>query len=119
MLLLNYAKQGTKLIMIIGTPKEIKDSEYRVELTPSSAKEYKLAGHRVLIEKDAGIESGFSNEDYINVGCEIIDNPADIWNSAEMIIKVKEPLKSEYKYLGSTSNYKLFIEHLIPSIKHC
>lgn len=84
--------------MIIGTPKEIKESEYRIGLTPSSAKEYILNGHTVLIEKDAGLESGFSNEDYINVGCKIIDDPATIWNTANMIIKVKEPLVSEYKY---------------------
>ena len=67
-------------------------------LTPSSAKEYILNGHSVYIEKDAGLESDFSNEDYIRVGCKILNSVSDVWNNADMIIKVKEPLPSEFKY---------------------
>jgi alanine dehydrogenase len=82
--------------MIIGTVKEIKTHEYRVGLTPASVLQYVKAGHRVLVEKDAGLESGFSNEAYSISGAIIIDHAKDVWKDADMMIKVKEPLKEEY-----------------------
>ncbi|MEY3431409.1 MAG: hypothetical protein RIS53_307 [Bacillota bacterium] len=85
--------------MIIGVPKEIKKLEYRVGLTPASAKAYILAGHQVLIQQDAGIGSGFSNEEYIKVDCKILPTIQDIYAKAEMIIKVKEPLEEEFNLL--------------------
>ncbi|MEY3609922.1 MAG: hypothetical protein RLZZ264_443 [Bacillota bacterium] len=85
--------------MIIGVPKEIKKLEYRVGLTPASAKAYILAGHQVLIQQDAGIGSGFSNEEYIKVACKILPTIQDIYAKAEMIIKVKEPLEEEFNLL--------------------
>lgn len=85
--------------MIIGTVKEIKTHEYRVGLTPASVLQYVKAGHRVLVEKDAGLESGFSNEAYMISGAIIIDQAKDVWKDAEMIVKVKEPLKEEYPFL--------------------
>jgi len=84
--------------LIIGVPKEIKNNENRVALTPAGIISFVNSGHRVLIEKDAGIGSGFTNEDYANAGAEIIETAADVWAQAEMIMKVKEPLPSEYDY---------------------
>ncbi|MCM3651001.1 alanine dehydrogenase [Metabacillus litoralis] len=84
--------------MIIGVPKEVKNNENRVALTPAGVISFINAGHRVLIEKDAGIRSGFTNEDYANSGAEIIENAANVWSQAEMIMKVKEPIRDEYGY---------------------
>ncbi|MFC6604585.1 alanine dehydrogenase [Ectobacillus funiculus] len=84
--------------MIIGVPKEIKNNENRVALTPAGLISFVKAGHKVLVEKDAGIGSSFTNEDYANAGAEIVENAADVWAGAEMIMKVKEPLPSEYDY---------------------
>jgi alanine dehydrogenase len=84
--------------MIIGVPKEIKNNENRVAITPAGVMSFINAGHKVIIEKDAGIGSGFTNEDYANAGAQIIDNAADVWAQADMVMKVKEPLASEYDY---------------------
>ncbi|WP_303981876.1 alanine dehydrogenase [Niallia circulans] len=84
--------------MIIGVPKEVKNNENRVALTPAGIVSFINAGHRVLVEKDAGVGSSFTNEAYINAGAEIIENGEDVWAQAEMIMKVKEPLPSEYVY---------------------
>ena len=82
--------------MIIGVSKEIKNNENRIGLTPAGAEALIKAGHKVLIEKDGGLGSGFSNEDYQAVGAEIISDKKSIFDQAEMIIKVKEPLAEEY-----------------------
>ena len=82
--------------MIIGVPKEIKPNENRVAITPAGVESFRKNGHTVLIEKNAGIDSGFMDEDYIYSGAEIIDTPQEIYQKAEMIIKVKEPLPPEY-----------------------
>ncbi len=84
--------------MIIGVPKEIKNNENRVALTPAGVVSFITAGHKVLMEKSAGIGSGFSDEDYLAAGAEIIEQAADVWGTAEMIMKVKEPLESEYSF---------------------
>ena len=85
--------------MIIGTVKEVKNNEFRVGLTPSSVKEYIHHGHSVLVEKNAGINSGFSDEDYVLAGATIISKAKEVWDSSDMIVKVKEPLESEFGYL--------------------
>ena len=82
--------------MIIGVSKEIKNNENRVGLTPAGADSLVKAGHKVLIEKGAGIGSGFEDENYSAVGAEICADKKKIFDDAEMIIKVKEPLESEY-----------------------
>jgi alanine dehydrogenase len=82
--------------MIIGCVKEIKKHEYRVGLTPQHTISYIEHGHRVLIEKGAGLGSGFSDEEYMKAGAAIVEDAADIWAQAEMIVKVKEPLLAEY-----------------------
>lgn len=84
--------------MIIGIPKEIKNNENRVGNTPAGVVALVQAGHRVLVENNAGIGSSFTNEEYIEAGAEIIENAADVWNMADMVMKVKEPLQSEYQY---------------------
>jgi alanine dehydrogenase len=84
--------------MIIGVAKEIKNNENRVALTPAGVVSFVHAGHKVLVEKGAGIGSGFSDVDYAQAGAEIIELAADVWTKAEMVMKVKEPLESEYKY---------------------
>jgi len=84
--------------MFIGVPKEIKNNENRVALTPAGVVSFLNAGHKVLVEKDAGIGSGFTDESYAKAGAEIIDSAEQVWTKSDMIMKVKEPLSSEYKY---------------------
>jgi alanine dehydrogenase len=84
------------ILLIIAVPREIKNNENRVALTAAGAEILKKAGHQILIEKDAGQGSGISNEDYKNAGAEIVAAKNELFQKAEMIIKVKEPLKEEY-----------------------
>lgn len=84
--------------MFIGVPKEIKNNENRVALTPAGVLSFIKDGHTVLIEKDAGLGSGFSNEDYLKAGAEIIESAEQVWKKSNMIMKVKEPLQNEYQY---------------------
>ena len=81
--------------MIIGVPKEIKLQEHRIGLTPESVKVLTDKGHQVLVGNNGGFEAGFINEDYIQAGAEIINNAKEIFNKAELIVKVKEPQMSE------------------------
>lgn len=83
--------------MIIGVPKEIKNNENRVALTPGGVSQLVSGGHRVFIESNAGLGSGFENEDYVSAGAEIIADAKQVWD-AEMVMKVKEPLPEEYVY---------------------
>ena len=82
--------------MIIGVPKEIKKDEYRVAVTPSGVDQLKRSGHQVFVEAEAGIGSGFTDGDYLSSGAEIIDDRKKLFEESDMIIKVKEPLPSEY-----------------------
>ena len=83
--------------MIIGIPKEIKNNEFRVSATASGVHAYIAAGHQVLVEKNAGVGSGISDADYIKAGAKIIDTADELWQKAELIQKVKEPIEIEYK----------------------
>lgn len=85
--------------MRIGCPKEIKNQEYRVGLTPAAVGEATARGHQVMMETGAGIGAGFTNEDYIAAGATIADTAEEVFASAEMIVKVKEPQASERKQL--------------------
>ena len=89
--------------MIIGVPKEIKDKENRVALTPGGAYALVVAGHRVLVERGAGEGSGFTDAEYAQSGAEIVPTHADAWKRVEMVIKVKEPLESEFPLLDRKS----------------
>lgn len=82
--------------MIIGVPKEIKNNESRVALTPSGAQILSKNGHTVYVETNAGINSGFSNEEYIRAGARILQTAKEVFDIAEMIMKVKEPIAQEY-----------------------
>ena len=84
--------------MKIGSVKEIKKFEYRVGLTPDNVRSYVNAGHQVYIERNAGVGSGFMTDDYIKAGATILETAREVWETAEMIVKVKEPLPDEYQY---------------------
>jgi alanine dehydrogenase len=85
--------------MIIGVPKEIKISENRVGLTEAGVKQLTKEGHTIVIQKDAGLGSRISNEDYAQAGAKIVDSASDVYSKADMIMKVKEPLPDEYPLL--------------------
>jgi alanine dehydrogenase len=91
------AKEVLKQV-IIGVPKEIKNNENRVALTPGGVSMFRVAGHQVLVEQGAGEGSGFSDEDYSKEGAAIVMSAADLWAGSEMIMKVKEPLPAEFPY---------------------
>ncbi|MDR2892678.1 MAG: alanine dehydrogenase [Deltaproteobacteria bacterium] len=82
--------------MKIGCPKEIKNNENRIGLTPNAASAYIAAGHQVFIEKNAGLGSSIPDEEYVKVGAKILPDAKSVWAEADMIVKVKEPLESEY-----------------------
>ncbi|WP_028596190.1 alanine dehydrogenase [Paenibacillus assamensis] len=84
--------------MIIGVPTEIKNNENRVAATPAGVMALSQAGHKVLIQSGAGVGSGFEDRDYEQAGAVIVQQAADVWAQAEMIMKVKEPLPAEYGY---------------------
>ncbi len=85
--------------MIIGVPKEIKNNENRVALTPAGVAELKKFQHQIFVQSEAGKGSGFENEEYQHAGAEILSDIADIYQKAEMIIKVKEPIEPEYQLI--------------------
>mgnify|MGYP000032316982 FL=1 len=90
-------------LMIIGVPKEIKNNENRVAIIPENAAMLSEQNHNILIESNAGTGAGYPDKDYVNSGCTIISNVEEIYKNAKLITKVKEPLKSEYKYLNKKS----------------
>ena len=90
--------------MIIGVTKEIKDGETRVALTPVGVATLIRSGHTVLVEKNAGIASGFTDRMYRDSGATILPKAEKVWKSSQLLVKVKEPLSSEYKYFHSDLN---------------
>jgi alanine dehydrogenase len=100
--------------MIIGVPREIKNNEFRVALTPAGVYALKKAGHKILVEKDAGLGSGISDSDYISAGGEIGGTPEQIYTEADLIVKVKEPLESEYSLLQNGKILFTYL-HLAPN----
>jgi alanine dehydrogenase len=84
--------------MIIGVPREIKDHEARVGITPAGVKALTEAGHKVLVETNAGALSSFPDEEYQNAGAEIVGDAGYAWGKADMVVKVKEPIEKEYAY---------------------
>ncbi|MCB0692557.1 MAG: alanine dehydrogenase, partial [Saprospiraceae bacterium] len=87
--------------MIIGVPKEIKNNENRVAVTPSGVIEFKKRGHTIYVQKSAGVGSGFEDDEYRLAGATILDTIEEVYAIAEMIVKVKEPIESEYKLIKS------------------
>jgi alanine dehydrogenase len=82
--------------MIVGVPKEIKNNEFRVSMTPAGVHQFITSGHEVIVESSAGIGSAITDQDYINAGAKIVATSDEVWQQAEMIVKVKEPIAAEY-----------------------
>nr|AGQ04640.1 alanine dehydrogenase [Paenarthrobacter ureafaciens] len=82
--------------MIIGVPKEVKNNENRVAITAAGVHEFRTHGHTVLVERGAGLGSGITDEEYSIAGAEIVNDADDVWARADMVMKVKEPIKAEY-----------------------
>jgi len=101
--------------MKIGIPKEIKAQENRVSVIPSGVMTFVDAGHEVYIEKNAGIGSGFTDEEYIKAGAHLLDTAKEVFDTADMIYKVKEPLESEYGYLREGQILFTYL-HLAPDV---
>ena len=85
--------------MIIGVPKEIKEQEQRVALLPSATNQLTRRGHSVLVERNAGLGSGYPDQDYVKAGAEIVEEAKEVFARSDMIVKVKEPLKAEFPLL--------------------
>lgn len=85
--------------MIIGVPKEVKNNENRVALTPAGTQELVKRGHTVYVENTAGVGSGFADEEYVKAGAKLLKTAEEVYSIAEMIIKVKEPIEQEYKLI--------------------
>ncbi|WP_133406814.1 alanine dehydrogenase [Parashewanella tropica] len=101
--------------MIIGVPKEIKNHEYRVGMVPSSVRELTQKGHKVFVETNAGEGIGFSNDDYITAGAQILDTAAEVFAQSEMIVKVKEPQAVERAMLRHDQILFTYL-HLAPDL---
>ncbi len=99
--------------MIIGVPREVKDHESRVGVTPAGAKALTEAGHKVLVEQNAGALSSFPDDDYQAVGAEIVGEAYNVWRNADMVVKVKEPTKEEYYHFREGLTLFTYL-HLAP-----
>ena len=99
--------------MLIGVPKEIKNHEYRVGLTPAAVKEFVSHGHSVVVQANAGGSIGFSDEQYLSAGATIEQSAEKIFETAEMIVKVKEPQPNECKMLSEGQTLYTYL-HLAP-----
>lgn len=99
--------------MLVGVPKEIKNHEYRVGLTPAAVKEFVANGHQVVVETNAGTAIGFDNDMYVAAGAEIANTATEIFEKAEMIVKVKEPQPNECKMLSEGQTLYTYL-HLAP-----
>ena len=84
--------------MVIGLPKEIKNNEYRVGLTPDGVAAFVQAGHAVLVERGAGAAVGYPDSEYAAAGARILEQAGEVWGGAHMVVKVKEPIEPEYQY---------------------
>ncbi len=100
--------------MILGVPKEVKDHESRVGITPAGVKALTDAGHKILVETQAGEQSSFSDDDYQSAGAEIVGSAHNVWGLAEMIVKVKEPIEKEYGFFREGLVLFTFL-HLAPA----
>ena len=103
--------------MIIGIPKEIKNNEFRVAITPAGVREFVTHGHSVFIETGAGLGSAITDDDYKKVGAEILSSADEVWDKAELVLKVKEPIAPEYKRMRKGQTLFTYL-HLAAS-KEC
>lgn len=100
--------------MIIAVPKEIKNNENRISLTPAGVHKLKLDGHDVVVEKGAGVGSGFSDEDFIREGAKILPTAKEVFAAGDIVVKVKEPLKEEYDLMKEGQTVFTYL-HLAPN----
>lgn len=99
--------------MKIGIPKELKDHEYRVGMTPASVLALTSAGHTVMVQAGAGLGSGFTDDEYTKVGARHVESAAEVWAEAELVVKVKEPIEPEYPHLREGQTLFTYL-HLAP-----
>src|SRR3954471_3443081 len=102
--------------MKIGLPKEIKDNEYRVGLTPAGVNALVNAGHEVFVQKSAGEGSGFTDEQYVKAGGKTLDTADEIWETGDMVVKVKEPIAPEYPRMRENQVLFTYL-HLAPELE--
>jgi alanine dehydrogenase len=103
--------------VIIGVPKEVKQDEYRVAITPAGVRELTSAGHTVLLEEGAGVGSSLPDADFVATGAKIVPDPDDIWTESDLVLGVKEPIPEEYPRLGLRRGQVLFTYlHLAASL---
>ena len=102
--------------MKIGLPKEIKDNEYRVGLTPAGVQALKDAGHELFVQKTAGEGSGFADEQYVNAGATMLETADEVWQTGDMIVKVKEPIAPEYPRMRENQLLFTYL-HLAPEFE--
>ena len=102
--------------MKIGLPKEIKDNEYRVGLTPAGVNALVNAGHTLYVQKSAGEGSGFTDDQYVSAGGKILDTADDVWGEGDMIVKVKEPIQPEYARMRENQLLFTYL-HLAPEFE--
>ena len=102
--------------MKIGLPKEIKDNEYRVGLTPAGVQALSDAGHTLFVQKSAGEGSGFADEQYVSAGARMLDTADDVWGEGDMIVKVKEPIAPEYPRMRENQLLFTYL-HLAPEFE--
>jgi alanine dehydrogenase len=105
--------------MIIGIPSEVKTDEYRVAITPAGVRELSRAGNRVLIERGAGVGSSISDQDFVTAGAEIVALAEDVWSTSDLVLKVKEPVASEYPLLAARENQVLFTYLHLAASRSC
>src|SRR6266516_2518160 len=85
--------------MKVGVPREVKNHEYRVAITPAGVNELVRSGHEVFVEAGAGLGSSLPDAEYVAAGARILPGPEDVWNAGELILKVKEPVAEEYDWM--------------------
>ncbi len=105
--------------MIIGVPTEVKEDEYRVAVTPAGVRELTSAGHTVLVQKGAGDGSSMGDAEFLRTGAAIMDDADELWASADLICKVKEPLPEEYHRLGLRPDQTLFTYLHLAASREC
>jgi alanine dehydrogenase len=105
--------------MIIGVPSEVKVDEYRVAITPAGVRELVGAGHRVLVERGAGLGSSIRDADFLATGATIVDDADEVWGASDLVLKVKEPVESEYHRLSLRQGQVLFTYLHLAASRSC
>ncbi len=105
--------------MIIGVPSEVKDDEYRVAVTPAGVRELTSAGHTVVVEQGAGDGSSMPDADFVRTGAKIVEDADEVWATADLVCKVKEPIPGEYDLLGARHDQTVFTYLHLAASREC